>query len=155
MTLGSDRRGQSDELRGGEAGAARALTLPVDPPSEELVDVLFIEGDPAVAEMYKLKLELDGYRVVVTPAGDGVLDQARQRVPDIIFVEMKRPDEESVALLTRLRSDEITRNVPVVIVSSLGASELSKAGLRLGILDYLVNSYPAASNFTRSLESWA
>jgi len=38
-------------------------------PDEE-VRVLFIEDDPAVAEMYKLKLELDGYTVIVAKDGE-------------------------------------------------------------------------------------
>ena len=37
---------------------------------DEDVNVLFIEDDPAVAEMYKLKLELDGYRVTVAKSGE-------------------------------------------------------------------------------------
>jgi len=38
--------------------------------NEELIRVLFIEADPAVAEMYRLKLELDGYHVAVVADDD-------------------------------------------------------------------------------------
>jgi DNA-binding response OmpR family regulator len=40
---------------------------------DEEVRVLFVEDDPAVAQMYKLKLELDGYAVTVAPDGEAGL----------------------------------------------------------------------------------
>ena len=43
---------------------------------DEDVSVLFIEDDPAVAEMYKLKLELDGYTVRVAKDGEEGLEMA-------------------------------------------------------------------------------
>src|SRR5438094_828676 len=45
-------------------------------PVEDTIRVLFIEDDPAVAEMYKLKLELDGYQVKVVSSDDQVMQEA-------------------------------------------------------------------------------
>ena len=48
------------------------------------IRVLFVEDDPTVAQMYKLKLELDGYHVELAPDGEAGLEMARSRTPDII-----------------------------------------------------------------------
>ena len=58
-------------------------------PDADDVRVLFVEDDVSVAQMYRLKLELDGYTVEV--AGDGLvaLEKAKTMHPDIIFL----PDE--------------------------------------------------------------
>ena len=68
---------------------------------DEDVNVLFIEDDPAVAEMYKLKLELDGYRVTVAKSGEEGLDQAKRHVPDIVFLDIRLPKMDGFAVLER------------------------------------------------------
>src|ERR1700682_6475712 len=53
--------------------------------SRERMRVLFVEDDPSVAQMYKLKLELDGYEVEVASDGEKALEMARKGAPDMIF----------------------------------------------------------------------
>src|SRR6266702_4338391 len=69
---------------------------------DEDVNVLFIEDDPAVAEMYKLKLELDGYRVTVAKSGEEGLDHANSQVPDIVFLDIRLPKMDGFAVLEDL-----------------------------------------------------
>src|SRR5205807_4237600 len=88
-------------------------------PDEE-VRVLFIEDDPAVAEMYKLKLELDGYTVTVARDGEEGLQIATDTPPDIIFLDTRLPKMDGFAVLERLRSAERTAEVPVIILSNYG-----------------------------------
>ncbi|MGH7760479.1 MAG: hypothetical protein ACREOY_03565 [Candidatus Dormibacteraceae bacterium] len=49
--------------------------------------MLFVDGD-ASAAMYKLKLELDGYRVEVAGDGESAPEMGRTSLPDIIFLDM-------------------------------------------------------------------
>src|SRR2546430_15963179 len=53
----------------------------------ETLDVLYIAEDDALAEMYRLKLELDGYWVRVVDL-DNAVAETRARRPDIIFLEL-------------------------------------------------------------------
>src|SRR5438105_14957399 len=87
---------------------------------DEDVNVLFIEDDPAVAEMYKLKLELDGYRVTVAKSGEEGLDNAKKMVPDIVFLDIGLPKMDGFAVLEKLRSDGVTPNIPFIILSNYG-----------------------------------
>jgi DNA-binding response OmpR family regulator len=57
----------------------------------EDVRVLFVEDDPAVAQMNRLKLELDGYKVEVAEDGELALQMARSSLPDIIFLASRGP----------------------------------------------------------------
>jgi len=54
---------------------------PTAHPTEDIIHVLFIQDDPAVADMYKLKLELDGYQVAVVANDDQVLEAAARTSP--------------------------------------------------------------------------
>src|SRR4030081_4096555 len=108
-------------------------------PDEE-VRVLFIEDDPAVAEMYKLKLELDGYTVTVAKDGEEGLQIASDSPPDIIFLDTRLPKMDGFAVLERLRSAERTSEIPVIILSNYGERELVDRGLQLGALAFLINT---------------
>jgi len=122
--------------------------------TEDDVRVLFVEDDPSVAEMYKLKLELDGYAVEV--AGDGIqaVAMATGNPPDIIFLDIRLPKMDGMGVLEALRNDERTRDVPVVILSNYSERELVERGLRLGALDYLVKSQTTPARVAGGVASW-
>jgi DNA-binding response OmpR family regulator len=121
---------------------------------EEDVRVLFIEDDPAVAEMYKLKLELDGYAVTVAKDGEEGLRQADSEPPDIIFLDTRLPKMDGFSVLERLRSAEKTKDIPVIILSNYGERELVDRGLKLGALEYLIKSQTTPANLSRGVEGW-
>jgi CheY-like chemotaxis protein len=121
---------------------------------DEDVNVLFIEDDPAVAEMYKLKLELDGYRVTVAKSGEEGLVQAKKLVPDIVFLDIRLPKMDGFAVLENLRTDSVTKNIPVIILSNYGEKELVDRGLKLGALDYLIKSETTPASLSRGVQDW-
>jgi CheY-like chemotaxis protein len=129
-------------LKDGEAG------------SVDDVRVLFVEDDPAVAQMYKLKLELDGYRVEVAPDGEIALHMARSEPPDIIFLDIRLPKLDGLDVLEALRADPKTRAVPVVILSSHSEKELVERGARLGALDHLIKSKTTPARLAYSVDGW-
>jgi len=123
-------------------------------PIDDELNVLFIEDDPAVAGMYKLKLELDGYRVRVAESGEEGLVLARNLIPDIVFLDIRLPKMDGFAVLEALRSDPVTGKLPVVILSNYGERELVDRGLKLGALDYLIKSETTPTRLTRGIEDW-
>jgi DNA-binding response OmpR family regulator len=133
-----------------QASGGEALS---EAPDEE-VKVLFIEDDPAVAEMYKLKLELDGYTVTVARDGEEGLRMAGEAPPDIIFLDTRLPKMDGFAVLEQLRSAERTREIPVIILSNYGERELVDRGLKLGALEYLIKSQTTPANLSRGVEGW-
>ena len=120
----------------------------------EDVRVLFIEDDPTVAQMYKLKLELDGYHVTMAKDGEEGLTSATEDPPDIIFLDIRLPKMDGFAVLEGLRGNERTRNIPVVILSNYGERELVDRGLKLGALEYLIKSQTTPANLSRGVEGW-
>ena len=122
--------------------------------SSDEIRVLFVEDDPTVAQMYRLKLELDGYQVIMAKDGEEGLRLAEEIEPDIIFLDIRLPKVDGFAVLEGLRSREETRNVPVVILSNYGEQELVERGLKLGALEYLIKSQTTPANLSRGVEGW-
>jgi len=118
------------------------------------VRVLFVEDDPSVAQMYQLKLELDGYTVDV--AGDGLLalEKARTDPPDIIFLDLRLPKLDGLGVLEGLRADRSTAFIPVVILSNWNEKELVERGVELGALDHLIKSQTTPGRLSGRLKDW-
>ena len=122
--------------------------------TDDDVRVLFVEDDPAVAHMYKLKLELDGYAVDLAVDGVQAVEMAMGNPPDIIFLDIRLPKMDGLGVLEALRKDERTRTVPVVILSNYSEHELVDRGLRLGALEYLVKSQTTPARVADGVANW-
>jgi DNA-binding response OmpR family regulator len=124
-------------------------------PTEETIRVLFIENDPGVAEMYKLKLELDGYQVSVVPNDERVLQEADSARPDLIFLDLRSGEDKGFAMLQQLRATASTRDVPVIILSKRAASEMAGQGFTTTVLDYVVRADPGPNDLSWNLQDLA
>jgi DNA-binding response OmpR family regulator len=122
--------------------------------SSDEIRVLFVEDDPTVAQMYRLKLELDGYQVIMAKDGEEGLRLASEVDPDIVFLDIRLPKVDGFAVLEGLRAYDRTKNVPVVILSNYGEQELVERGLKLGALEYLIKSQTTPANLSRGVENW-
>jgi len=102
--------------------------------------ILLVEDDPAVAGMYKLKLEMEGYRVTIAGDGEEGLRIARELRPQLIFLDVRLPRLDGMSVLEAMRGDDRTRHIPVLILSNYGEPPLIEKGLRLGAREYLLKS---------------
>jgi DNA-binding response OmpR family regulator len=106
-------------------------------PLEETGDVLLIGGDSDAAEMYRMKLQLDGYRVITI--GDATAHPAGWR-PDLVLIDLGLGDATRLLDLRRLRADPLLADVPALVLSTRSEEELRQRGLTLGPTDYLLRS---------------
>ena len=116
--------------------------------------MLFVEDDPTVAQMYKLKLELDGYQVTMAKDGEEGLKLASQLKPDLIFLDIRLPKMDGLAVLESLRSSPDSKETPVVILSNYGERELVERGLKLGAREYLIKSQTTPARLSGGVEGW-
>ena len=119
------------------------------------VQVLLIEDDGALAQMYQLKLERDGYTVRVAGDGEEAQRLIDQELPDLIFLDIRLPKMDGLVFLEWLRGIERTRNIPVVIVSNYSEQELVSRGLQLGALEYLVKSQTTPGRLSEGVPEWS
>src|SRR5712671_8152539 len=122
--------------------------------SSEDVRVLLVEDDAALTQMYRVKLERDGYVVRVASDGEEALELIDRELPDLIFLDIRLPKMDGMTLLERLRAAPRTRNIPVVIVSNYSEEELVSRGLQLGALEYLVKSQTTPGQLSQGVREW-
>ena len=107
-----------------------------------------------VADMYRLKLEMDGYHVTMAKDGVDGLRLAEEIAPDLIFLDIRLPRLDGLQVLERLRQSERVRDVPVVILSNYGESDLIEKGLKLGARDYLIKSQTTPASLAEGVQGW-
>lgn len=122
--------------------------------ADEEVRVLFIEDDAAVAEMYRLKLELDGYTVTIAPDGEQGLQLAKDNPPDIVFLDIRLPKMDGFSVLESLRADPVIAHIPVIILSNYGEADLVERGLKLGALDYMIKAETTPTTLSKGIGRW-
>ena len=119
-----------------------------------IMHILLVEDDPTVSDMYKLKLEMDGYRVSVAADGEEGLRVARDQKPHLIFLDVRLPKMDGMTVLEALRGDDQTRHIPVLILSNYGEPPLIERGLRLGAREYLLKSQTTPAGASARARSW-
>ena len=126
----------------------RAAVLPAPEPAQVVVAngshagplVLVVEDDPAAAELLTRQLVGAGYRTEVARTGAEALERALALQPAAITLDVILPEVDGWEVMTRLKSDERTSGIPIVVVSVVDNPEL---GLALGAIDYFVKPVDA------------
>ncbi|HXM52292.1 MAG TPA: response regulator [Candidatus Binatus sp.] len=113
--------------------------------------VLMVEDHPDIADLYQLKLQLEGYRVAVASDGEAALSMARSLMPDLILLDMHMPLLDGLQVLAALRDDETTDGVPVVVCSEDDSPQLMKEARRLGAVAYLVKANLLPSRLSQTV----
>ena len=103
--------------------------------------VLMVEDHPDIADLYQLKLQLEGYRVAVAPDGVSGLEMARSLKPDLTLLDVHLPYLDGLQVLATLRDDEATRNLLVVVFSEDDSPKLIEEAKRLSAAAYLVKAH--------------
>ena len=113
--------------------------------------VLMVEDHPDIADLYQLKLQLDGYRVAVASDGAAGLRLARSLTPDLILLDIHVPQLDGLQVLAALREDDATDEVPVIICSEDDTPQLIKEARRLGAAAYLVKAHLLPSHLSQAI----
>jgi two-component system response regulator AdeR len=113
--------------------------------------VLMIEDHPDIADLYQLKLQLEGYRVAVAADGVAGLQMARSLQPDVTLLDVHLPQLDGMQLLSALREDEKTRDLLVVVFSEDDDPKLVEEAKRLSAAAYLVKAHLLPSRLSQTV----
>lgn len=111
-----------------------AISTAFDAPIPAGPWILVADDEADVAHLFQHQLRRAGYRVTVVTQGSQVVQIARQLKPEVITLDLLM-DVDGLAVLQNLRSDPVTADIPVVVISVIPEHE---DGLAMGAADYLV-----------------
>lgn len=107
-------------------------------------NIAIIEDDQLIAQMYRMKLESEGYNVNVAVNGMTGIEMVENTKPDLILLDLTLPDIEGDVVLDGIRHIDAALATPVVILTNLDDADAPKQLAKWDIDDYIVkaNSTP-------------
>ncbi|MDG2990677.1 response regulator transcription factor [Candidatus Synechococcus calcipolaris G9] len=103
--------------------------------------ILIIDDDAAIADVLSINLEMAGYDV--SQALDGMKGQALavQLSPDLILLDLMLPQVDGFTVCQRLRRDDRTANIPILMLTALSQTQNKVDGFNAGADDYLTKPF--------------
>ena len=105
--------------------------------------IVIVEDDPSLADIYKTRLEMLGYKCMVASDGIAALYFIHQETPDLVLLDLMVPKVAGDQILALMRASDWGKNIRVLIVSNLNEAD-APAGLR----DKGIEGYAVKANLT-------
>lgn len=103
--------------------------------------ILLVEDEAAIREMVCLALERAGYAVWQAEDGAEADRILTDTMPDLILLDWMLPGASGLEIARRLRRDEVTRDVPIIMLTARGEEEDCIRGLDSGVDDYMTKPF--------------
>ena len=112
--------------------------------------VLVVDDEDDIRELCRVNLEFEGFQVVDASNGAAALRQAHAEHPDVIFLDLMMPEMDGWEVLRRLKEDDDTAGIPVVLLTARTGEDDQMRGWQEGILEYVSKPFNPLS-----LVEWA
>ena len=103
--------------------------------------ILVIEDEPQVQELVAVNLEHAGHRVLRAASAEEAENTIREELPDVLILDWMLPGDSGVALTRRLRAEERTRELPILMLTARAMDHDKVSGLEAGADDYLTKPF--------------
>ncbi len=103
--------------------------------------ILIVEDEPAIRDMVAFALTRAGLEPVHAGDTRAAQDAIMQRVPDLILLDWMLPGMSGLEFARRLRREEMTREVPIIMLTARGEENDRVGGLEAGVDDYVVKPF--------------
>lgn len=103
--------------------------------------ILVIDDDPGVVRLNNSLLKSEGYDVISASDGlEGIL-KAQKESPDAIFLDLILPEMHGYEVCKKLKSDETTKSIPIIIVTATGLEDIAEIESEINADAYLAKPY--------------
>jgi two-component system, OmpR family, response regulator VicR len=97
--------------------------------------VVCIEDEPEMIDLVKLILSRKGYQVMGAMGGREGLEAIQREVPDLVLLDLMMPDMDGWEVYQKMKADDATRHIPVIVVTAKAQSIDKVLGLHIAKVD--------------------
>ncbi|HSX33945.1 MAG TPA: response regulator [Candidatus Saccharimonadales bacterium] len=126
---------------------------PTPAPGQHAKKILFVEDDDALAGVYLVRLQAEGFDVKRVANGEEALAAAIAYKPDLVLLDVMMPKVSGFDVLDIIRNTPETANLKVVMLTALSQESDRKRAEQLGVDDYLVKSQVVISDVIDRIKS--
>ena len=99
--------------------------------------ILIVDDEEDIIELIKYNLKNEGYLILTAETGEQAIKTAKQSRPDLIVLDLMLPGMDGLEVTRYLRSNEETRDLPIVMLTAKGEESDIITGLEIGAYDYI------------------
>jgi DNA-binding response OmpR family regulator len=103
--------------------------------------VLVIDDEKDLIELVRYNLDKEGFDVVAANDGTSGLEIATRHKPDLVVLDLMMPGMDGLEVCRRMRGDERTRRIPVIMLTAKAAEADRVVGLEMGADDYVIKPF--------------
>ncbi len=100
--------------------------------------VLIVDDDQLTAATWSMGLKSAGFEVITATNGTDGINQVKTQKPDMVLLDQIMPDMLGNAVLTALKADPTTSNIPVMLISNYNENQMMKEAIEKGAVDYIL-----------------
>jgi len=105
------------------------------------VKILIIDDEPDIVETVSYMLKSRDYAVITALDGLEGLEKARTERPDLILLDIMMPDISGYDVCIKLKSDDSTKNIPIIMISAKSENEIMLKSKSLGAEAYILKPF--------------
>lgn len=102
--------------------------------------IAIIEDDAAIAQMYRMKFEAEGFTVETAENGKLGLALAKEMQPDIILLDLMMPEMNGDEMLAKMRATDWGNDIKVIILTNMGEQEAPASVKNLNVNAFIVKA---------------
>jgi DNA-binding response OmpR family regulator len=122
--------------------------------TEDKKTILLVEDDSFVSDIYSMKLNAEGFNVVLARNGMEALKKLEEVVPDLILLDIIMPYVSGLEVLQKIKSKENLKKIPVILLTNVSEKEKIEEALGIGANDYLIKSHFTPSEVLNKINSF-
>ena len=103
--------------------------------------ILVVDDEVYIVHILDFSLGMEGYEVVTALDGEMAIEKANAEHPDLIVLDIMMPKLDGYETCKRLKADDATRNIPVILLSAKGRNIDQKIGFEVGADDYITKPF--------------
>ena len=103
--------------------------------------ILIVDDEPDLVRVLEYSLQQAGFETATAADGESALVKIKQRVPDLIVLDLMLPDLPGTEVCRQLRADKRTQAVPVIMLTARGDEVDRVVGFELGADDFVTKPF--------------
>ncbi|BAK78610.1 two component transcriptional regulator PhoB [Pseudogulbenkiania sp. NH8B] len=104
-------------------------------------NILLVEDEPAIQELIAFNLTQAGHHVLRASTAEAALMLVKNALPDLVLLDWMLPGGSGIDIAKRLRADERTRQVPIIMLTARSDEQDKIVGLETGADDYITKPF--------------
>ncbi|KXW55601.1 phosphate regulon transcriptional regulatory protein PhoB [Ferrovum sp. PN-J185] len=104
-------------------------------------NILLVEDEPAIQDLIAMNLRQAGHIPLTSSDAGEALEKVRETLPDLILVDWMLPGMSGIELIKRIRNNERTRNIPIIMLTARAEENDKLSGLDSGADDYITKPF--------------